>query len=111
MGGAQRVVAFESTWLERVRRCTLFIYELPRATFEPELAEAGYWISEAPVTPLDVSCETDLLAALTGAGAEVRILQDFWPLCDAVAASSLEFSIIRKDTARPRSSSSEGERT
>jgi hypothetical protein len=44
----------------------------------------------------------DPLAALAEAGAEVRLLQDFWPLSDAVAASTLRFSIIRKRNARPR---------
>ena len=104
LGGVRRVVAFEAAWLERVRAGALFIYEMPAASFEPELAEAGYWVSGEAVAPLGMRQERDLLAALARAGAEVRILQDFWPLCDAVANSSLEFSIIHKDAARPRSS-------
>jgi hypothetical protein len=44
----------------------------------------------------------DCLRALVTAGAEVRILQDFWPLSDAVAGSTLRFSIIRKHNAEPR---------
>jgi hypothetical protein len=103
LGEASRVVALEAAWLERLRQGALFIYEMPPETFLPELAEAGYWISYESVTPIGVRQESDLLAALAAAGAEVRILQDFWPLCDAVAASSLEFSIIRKDAAQPRS--------
>lgn len=101
-GAPRRVVAFEAAWLERVRACTLHVYEMSPATFEVELGDAGYWISRAAVTP--IGCETvdDALAALAAAGAEVRVLQDFWPLCDAVAASTLEFSIIHKDEARPR---------
>lgn len=102
LGEARRVVAFEAAWLERLRATTLFIYEMPPATFEPELAEAGYWISCEPVSPIAVREERDLLAALAAAGAEVRVLQDFWPLCDAVASSTLEFSIIHKDRAEPR---------
>jgi hypothetical protein len=104
LGGARRVVAFEADWLERVRACTLHIYELPAATFEPELPGAGYWISYEAVAPLGVRVESDLLRALAEAGAEVRLLQDFWPLNDAVAASSLEFSVIHKNRARPRRS-------
>jgi hypothetical protein len=101
-GGVRRVVAFEAHWLERVRACTLHVYELPSATFEPELPEAGYWISRAAVTPLGCEVVTDALGALLAAGAEVRVLQDFWALCDAVAASTLEFSVMLKDQARPR---------
>lgn len=100
---AARVVAFEVDWLERVRGCTLWLYEMPPATFEEALPEAGYWISRAAVTPIGVSVERDLMAALDAAGAEVCLLQDFWTFADAVAASSLQFSIIRHRNARPRS--------
>lgn len=102
LGPVRRVVAFEAARLEQVRACTLHIYEVPPASFEPELPEAGYWISRQAVAPIAVRTETDLLAALTRAGAEVRLLQEFWTLCDAVATSSLEFSIIHKEFAAPR---------
>ena len=104
LAGAERVVAFEEEWLERVRACTLYLYEIPPATFEEALPEAGYWISREPVTPSGVVRRGDLMAALAEAGAEVRILNDFWPLADAVAASTLQFSILRKRNAKPRSS-------
>ena len=99
---ARRVVAFEAAWLERLRACVLTIYELPPGTFEPEDRAAGYWISAQAVTPLLSWTESDLLGALVRAGAEVRIVQDFWPLRDAVANSSAEFSIIHQDRAQPR---------
>ena len=100
--GARRVVAFEAAWLERVQSCTLRIYEFAPGSFACALSQAGYWISRAPVWPVAERPQANLLSALAAAGAEVRILQDFWPLCDAVAASSLEFSVIRKRNARPR---------
>ena len=59
-------------------------------------------IARDSVVPQSLTMIDDVLGALTGAGAEVRVLQDFWPLCDAVAGSSLRFSIIRKRNARPR---------
>ena len=102
LGPARRVVAFEAGWLDRVRATVLYIYEMPPECFETELAEAGYWISRQAVAPIGCELVTDCLTALASAGAEVRILQDFWPLCDAVAASSLEFSIIHKEQAQPR---------
>lgn len=102
LGGAGRVVAFEAEWLERVRRCALTLYELPGECFECVDAGAGYWISRRGVTPLAQRLETDLLGALAGQGVEVRVLADFWPLCDAVVTSGLTFSLIRKRNARPR---------
>ena len=105
LAGAARVVAFEWAWLARVEACALQIYEMPPAAFEPALSEAGYWISRTAVEPLGVRVERDLLGAIREAGAEVRLLHAFWPLADAVAASSLEFSILRSRNARPRSRS------
>ncbi|WP_309644679.1 DUF6886 family protein [Phenylobacterium sp.] len=102
LGGARRVVAFEAVWLERVMACPLRIYEFPTEDFEAALPGAGYWIARKPVIPNAERGRGNLVAALIEAGAEVRILQDFWPLSDAVAASSLEFSIIRKRNAQPR---------
>lgn len=101
-GEPRRVVAFEAAWLARVRSCALYVYEMPADDFEVELDGAGYWIARRAVTPIGCDIVDDALAALAAAGAEVRVLQDFWPLCDAVAGSTLEFSIIHKDEARPR---------
>lgn len=98
--GAQVVVAIEAAWLARLQAATLYVYDMPPATFELTLPEAGYWISRRGVTPLGCDVKSDLVAALTAAGAELRLLRDFWPLAEAVAASSLEFSILRKRNAR-----------
>jgi hypothetical protein len=100
--GARRVVAFEAAWLDRVRTSTLTIYEFSPDTFEEAHTEAAYWISRATVTPVGWTQVDDLLAKIAASGTEVRILQDFWPLRDAVAESSLQFSIIRKRNAAPR---------
>lgn len=102
LGGADHVVAFEAGWLERVRTTRLALYEMPPETFFDALLEAGYWISHESVIPRSLTMVKDLLAALVAAGVEVRVLQDFWPLCDAVAGSSLRFSIIRRRNAEPR---------
>ena len=100
--GARRVVAFEKEWLERLKACTLYIYEMPAERFELALPEAGYWIARTSVKPISVRIVQDVMGELIAQGAEVRVLQDFWPLCDQVAASTLEFSISRKRNARPR---------
>jgi len=104
LGGADHVVAFEAEWLERVRTARLAIYEMPSETFVEAHIEAGYWISREAVEPVRMMILDDALRALADAGSEVRVLQDFWPLCDAVAGSSLRFSIIRKRNALPRRS-------
>jgi hypothetical protein len=100
--GARRVVAIEAEWLLKLQAATLHVYEMPAGTFDEALPEAGYWISRERVEPIGVEVKTDLVRALLAAGAEIRLLQDFWPLRDAVVGSSLEFSIIRTRHARPR---------
>lgn len=102
LGAASLVVAFEADWLDRVRSARLALYEMPPDTFVDAHQEAGYWISRESVTPLSMTIVNDALGALVAAGAEVRVVQDFWPLSDAVAGSSLRFSIIRKRNAKPR---------
>lgn len=102
LGATSHVVAFEASWLDRVRSARLAVYEMPPQTFFDALLEAGYWISRESVVPLRMSVVDDALSALVAAGVEVRVLQEFWPLCDAVAGSSLRFSIIRKRNAEPR---------
>jgi hypothetical protein len=67
------------------------------------IAEAGYWVARGPVSPLSVTLVGDLIARHAEAGIELRIVPNLWPLIDAIVASSLEYSIIRKVNARPRS--------
>lgn len=102
LGGASHVVAIETAWLADVRAARLALYEMPPQTFFEADKEAGYWISRATVEPQGVTVIEDVLGALAGSGAEVRVTPDLWPLRDAVIASSLRFSIIRYRNARPR---------
>jgi hypothetical protein len=99
---AKRVVAIESGWLERVRSCRLYRYDLPGATFEPVDEGAGYYVSRVGVTPLRVVPIPDLLAELSRNDVELRVMPSLWKLRDAVVESTIQFSIIRWRNARPR---------
>jgi hypothetical protein len=98
---ATRVVAIESSWRERMHTTKLYRYELPRDGFELMDESAGYWVSRQAVEPLRVEPVGDLMAALLSEGVEVRITPSLWPLYEAVAASTLGFSIIRWRNATP----------
>lgn len=102
LGGARRLHAIEAAWLERVRSCRLYSYEFDPAHFNPKIGEAGYWVANREVTPLVVTSVGDLLVRHTEAGIELRIVTNLWPLIDAIVASGLEFSIIRKANAQAR---------
>ncbi|MCC6628139.1 MAG: hypothetical protein IT340_12140 [Chloroflexi bacterium] len=100
---ATRVVAIEAVWFDRVRRARLFCYHLPADDFRLHDVHAGYYVADAAVTPVIVAEIADPLAALLAHGAELRVLPSLWALRDAVATSTLQFSMIRMRNAQPRS--------
>ncbi len=102
LGSSPVVVAIESAWLERVEQCRLFIYDMPADTFECIDAGAGYFISRRPVVPDSCEMITNPIAHLVRRGVELRLMPSLWSLHDAVAASSLHFSMIRMRNAAPR---------
>jgi hypothetical protein len=86
-----RIHVMEGAWLDRVRECRLYAYELPAETFVPH-SVGGYWVSSEAVTPLRVVEAGDLLAMHAEAGIELRIVPSIWPWWAAVVRSTLEFS-------------------
>jgi hypothetical protein len=100
-GGRARVVAVEQAWLEAIRTCRLYCYDLPGEGFVLQDAIAGYWLARQPVVPLGCRELTDAPAALAERGVELRVRADLLELHDAVAASSLDFSMIRMRNAAP----------
>lgn len=96
------VVAIEWDWFDRLRASRLYCYSLPAETFELFDECAGYFVSRAPVIPARMEVFDDLLAELRRRDVELRIVPNLWPLRDAVAASTLRFSMIRMRNARPR---------
>jgi hypothetical protein len=104
LGGSicRRIVAIESAWLQRIRICRLFIYEMPRHYFQLADRSAGYCIARKPVVPIAVTEVVDCPAEIEKCGAELRVCDRLWPLYDAVVGSTLDYSIIRMRNARPR---------
>ena len=102
LGGAQRLHAIEGAWLQRVITCRLYAYEFDPSVFEPKIVEAGYWVARCDVRPVTVSLVGDLLDRHIEAGIELRIVKNLWPIIDAIVASGLQFSIIRKANAQAR---------
>ncbi len=99
---ATYVVAIESRWLPEVARQQLYRYEMPGDTFTLLDAGAGYYVSREPVLPRSMTPITNLLGELLRHDIELRVTPSLWPLRDAVAASTLQFSIIRMRNALPR---------
>ena len=96
----ERIIAIESGWLERLRNCTLYEYEMPPESFALEDTPAAHYISRQTITPLKRRVINDLLAELASRNVELRVLPSLWPLRDQIAASTLRFSIYRMRNAQ-----------
>jgi hypothetical protein len=97
LGGerARRVHAIQREWLDDFRAGRVYAYRLPPATFEPYDENAGYYVSRAPVEPLEAIELTDLEGKHRDAGIDLRIVDDLKALWDEVIASTVAFSGIR----------------
>lgn len=105
MGAGTRMHAIENAWLERMRACRMYVYRFDAAPFSLYSKEAGYYSTTCTIAPLSVEPIGDLLTLHAQANIELRIVPNLWPIIDAIVASGLEFSIIRKANALPRDAS------
>ena len=96
-----RIIVIEMAWLKRVANAQLYRYELPPDDFVMYDTSAGYWVASTPVTPVGVDAVADVGGAIADLGGEIRVVKRLWDLHDAIAASTLEFSMIRMRYASP----------
>lgn len=99
MSSTDRLVAIESSWLERLRKAVLYRYTFDETEFELYDANAGYYTAAQEVKPVAVERMDDLLSWLIDAGVELRVTPSLKQLRDAVLASTLGFSLIRMKNA------------
>jgi len=105
LGQSGCVVAVERSWIARIKAARLFCYHLPAETFSCKDECAGYFTSKESVIPVKIEMIDDLVQELALRRIEFRILSELWHLHDAVANSTLAFSMIRMRNAIPRNSS------
>jgi hypothetical protein len=105
LGTGLRMHAIESGWLDRMRACRMYVYRFDPASFGVHNASAGYFSTKETIKPLSVEPAGDLLVLHASANIELRVVPNLWPVIDAITASGLEFSIIRKMNALPRDAS------
>ncbi len=101
LSSARFVVAIEAAWLQRVAATRLYRYEFPVGGFELLDAVAGYYVSYESVTPMEERRIDDCVSELLVSGdVELRIVPELWSLGNAVAGSSLGYSLIRMRNAK-----------
>ena len=96
---AEFVVIVESGWYERIENTTLYCYELPGDGFVLLDECAGYYISYQAVEPVAVQPVNDVMAELLKRKVELRFTPSLVKIAEAVAKSTLNFSIIRMRNA------------
>ncbi len=102
LGSSNSVIAVENIWLERIRLRSLFCYRLSPDTFKCVDECAGYFTSEESVIPIAVKTFDDVFIELAERGVEIRLVPNLWYLHDTIAASTLQFSMIRmRNALRP----------
>lgn len=98
---ADRVIAVESAWVERIRAERIYQYEFDLAGFALADEIAGYYISREPVRPAGETEITDIVSEIAGHNVELRMMPSLWKLRESVIHSTLGYSIIRMRNAQP----------
>ena len=84
-----------------MRSVKLYVYSFAPEPFALHPEPGGFYVSEREVVPERCRPVGDLLARHAEAGIELRFTPSLWPLQRAVAASSLQFSMVRLRNALP----------
>lgn len=100
---AEHVMTIERGWLQHAQTTPIVIYAFGHGP-QWQLFDdnAGVWLARSTVVPIVQHEVANPVAALAGHGCELQLVDNLWPLIDAVVASTLSFSIIRKRNALPR---------
>lgn len=103
MSDATAIMTIERKWLDAMQRTVLTLYAFaPGPHWQLFDASAAYYVSCDSVIPIARHRIENPAAALVTHGTELRVVDTLWPLIDAVVASTMRFSIIRKRNAEPR---------
>ncbi len=101
LGESTAVVAIESAWYERAVVARVFVYAFDAAPFELADEIAGYYTTHEAVDAIGCREIENPIAELLRDQVEVRLLPSLWALREAVASSTLGFSVIRMRNAAP----------
>ena len=99
-------VAIEHGWYKRMANTALYLYEFDTANFYFDDA-ASFYVSDKTEKPISVTMCDDLFGELFKRDIEVRILNNLWPLIEAVQKSSLHLSLCRISNAISKPDSTE----
>jgi len=92
----------EQAWYERMKKITLYVYEFDPTNFYMQDEAAGYYVSEQTEMPIGKIQIDNVFDELFKKKIEIRLINNLWQLADAVAKSTLNFSICDMANAQAR---------
>ena len=95
-------ILLEERWRPALQETTLYLYEFSAESFELLDDTAGCYISNTSHIPQSVTVIEDCLSELARRKVDLQFVENLWEIADAVAQSSLNYSIIRMRNALPR---------
>ncbi|WP_100333466.1 DUF6886 family protein [Bacillus alkalisoli] len=98
----EHVVIIEHNWFSIMKNTKLYLYEFDSTPFYLQDENAGYYVSEKPVEPVDKVVVTDLFEALFERNVEVRVTDNLWNISDEIQQTSFNWSMCRMGNAQPR---------
>jgi len=100
--GTKHVVIIENSWHQQQLNAALYVYEFDPTNFYYD-ETASFYVSQQSETPINMVAYTNLYAELFKRGAEVRLVDNLWPIRDAVFASSITaWSFCKMANAKAR---------
>jgi hypothetical protein len=96
---ADKIIAIESGWLDRLQYTKLYRYSFAPDHFTTMDEGAGYFVSYETEQPLTKEPVGTLLEALVQNGVELRIMPSLHLLVEKLPETTLHFSMIRMRNA------------
>ncbi|WLD93237.1 DUF6886 family protein [Alkalihalobacillus sp. AL-G] len=93
------VITIEKRWLQALEKTIIHEYSFAGKTFQCFDENAGYYISQESVEPIEVTMIDNLPEKLLESNVELRLVNSLKSLRDDVLESSLAYSMIRMRNA------------
>jgi hypothetical protein len=97
---ADKIIAIESGWLDRLQNTRLYRYSFASDHFAMMDEGAGYFVSYETEQPLEMKPVGSLLEAMVQKGVELRIMPSLQPLAEQLPKATLHYSMIRMRNAK-----------
>ncbi|MFE1246146.1 DUF6886 family protein [Fictibacillus sp. NPDC058756] len=97
---ADKIIAIESNWLDRLQNTKLYRYSFAPDHFTMMDEGAGYFVSYETERSLEMEAVGSLLGAMVQKGVELRIMPSLQPLAEQLPKTTLHYSMIRMRNAK-----------